>query len=69
MVSITALGTVDEHLNNMKRRKAKNINAVMKESKKLTQAELLKMFDAVEKDDETMRSDSEDDFELEDESS
>ncbi|KAI4754171.1 hypothetical protein E4T52_13669 [Aureobasidium sp. EXF-3400] len=48
---------------------AKNINAVMKESKKLTQAELLKMFDAVEKDDETMRSDSEDDFELEDESS
>jgi SNF2 family DNA or RNA helicase len=61
MVSITTAGTVDEHLDDMKRQKAKHIKAVMEESKKLSQEELLRMFDPIEKTHETIGSDSEDD--------
>lgn len=67
MVSITATGTVDEHLRKLKRQKTKNIKAVMQKTKKVTQEEQLKMFGPVEKSNETAGTDSEDEFELEDE--
>jgi hypothetical protein len=62
MVSITTAGTADQHLQNMKRQKAKNIKAVMKETQKMTKEELLKMFDSIEQTNQTMESDSEDEM-------
>jgi SNF2 family DNA or RNA helicase len=61
MVSITTAGTVDEHLDDMKRQKAKHIKAVMDKTEKLSKEELLKMFDPIGKTNETVWSDSEDD--------
>jgi molecular chaperone GrpE (heat shock protein) len=62
MVSITTAGTADQHLQNMKRQKAKNIKAVMKETQKMTKEELLKMFDSIEQTNQTVESDSEDEM-------
>ncbi|KAG9842966.1 P-loop containing nucleoside triphosphate hydrolase protein, partial [Aureobasidium melanogenum] len=45
MVSITATGTVDEHVRDIKRRKAKNINGIMAATKKKSAKALLKLFD------------------------
>jgi len=67
MVSITAVGTVDEHLRKLKRQKTKNIKAVMQKTKKVTQEEMIEMFDPVKKSNETVGIDSEEEFELEDE--
>ena len=67
MVSITAKGTVDEHVKSIKRRKAKNITAIMNESKKKSQRALLKMFEKAEENNETVGSDWEDEVDLEDE--
>jgi hypothetical protein len=69
MVSITATGTIDEHVRDIKRRKAKNINAIMKESKKKNQRALLKMFEIPKENDEIVGSGWEDGVKLEDYSS
>ncbi|KAI4854714.1 hypothetical protein E4T45_03858 [Aureobasidium sp. EXF-8846] len=54
--------TADQHLQNMKREKAKNIKAVMEETQKMTKEELLKMFDSIEQTNQTVESDSEDEM-------
>jgi hypothetical protein len=66
MVSITATGTIDEHVRDIKRRKAKNIRAIIKETKKKSQRALLKMFEIAKKNDELPGSDWEDETDLED---
>ncbi|KAH0367383.1 P-loop containing nucleoside triphosphate hydrolase protein, partial [Aureobasidium melanogenum] len=66
MVSITAIGTVDEHIRDIKRRKAKNINGIMAATKKKTAKALLKLFEKAKEVKEIGGSDWEDQVELDD---
>jgi len=67
MVSITATGTVDDHVKNIKRRKSKNITAIMTESSKRKQKALLLLFEIAKENNDIVGSDWEDEIELEDE--
>jgi effector-binding domain-containing protein len=69
MVSITATGTIDDHIRNIKRRKARNITTIMKESSKKSQRALLKMFEVAKENNEIVGSDWEAEIELEDDMS
>lgn len=66
MVSITATGTVDEHVRDIKRRKAKNINGIMAATRKKSAKALLKLFDKAKEVKEIVGSHWEDQVELED---
>lgn len=66
MVSITATGTVDEHVRDIKHQKAKNINGIMAATKKKNAKALLKLFDKAPEVKEIVGSDWADGVELED---
>ncbi|KAI4722237.1 hypothetical protein E4T48_01443 [Aureobasidium sp. EXF-10727] len=67
IVSLTATGTVDEHVKKIKSRKIADIGRVENASKRKKIKALLKMFKKAKKDNDVVELDSDDEFKFEDE--